>query len=229
MTMCSSKNLISFLILLCSYLGFSQASLTGYLQPQFSINYKVNNMYSQNFMLVNRTYVFTNDQLEFTGRQIDLAHFSRFIIKDNQSLALGIQYRFRNDFDGGENELRFSQQYNVTTQPQTVRFGHRFGSEQRIYTSFTVHRFRYRFALDFPLQGEKLDPGEPYFIGLFENLLSVAKGFRPQYDTRLTGHFGWQLGYNFKLQLGLEYRMEDFTAHIPQNILLLLTSAQLTL
>lgn len=106
---------------------------------------------------------------------MDLAHFSKLKIRDNQSIALGLQYRFRQNFENGENELRLTQQYNITNKPNAVRFGHRLRTEQRITNSLTTHRFRYRFALDFPLVGEKLDTGEPYFVGSFENLLSVAK------------------------------------------------------
>lgn len=207
----------------------AQGNLTGYWQPQFAINYDVNEVYSHNFSVANRNYIIDDSELLLKTRQIDLAHFSRFKTKDNQSIALGIQYRFRSNFDGGDNELRITQQFNVTSKPLSVRYGHRFRSEQRITESLTTHRFRYRFAMDFPLMGEKLDLGEPYFVGSFENLLSVAKGTSSQYDVRLSGQIGWQLDHGLKLQAGVEYRMEEFTSGLPQNVVFLLTSAQLSL
>ncbi len=207
----------------------SQENLTGYWQPQFAVNYQVVRSYSHNFSLANRNYIFDAEEFTIKARQLDIAHFSKLKIRDNQSIALGIQYRFRNIFEDKENELRLTQQYNFTIKPFTVRFGHRLRIEQRIKNTLTIHRFRYRFALDFPLVGEKLDAGEPYFVGSIENLLSVSKRNAPQYDTRLTGQVGWQLNGGIKFQMGMEYRMEDFSSSLPQNIFFLLTSAQLTL
>lgn len=220
---------IALFMLLFSCLLVAQENLTGYWQPQFSLDYNVTGTYSHNFSLVNRNYVFDEEQFLLKGRQLDLAHFSKLKTRDNQSFSLGIQYRFRNNFENKENELRLTQQYNFTNKPHTVRFGHRFRIEQRITKSLTTHRFRYRFALDFPLQGEKLDIGEPYFIGSFENLLSVSKRNAPQYDSRLTVQLGWQVGPSLKLQAGLEYRLEDYSSIFPQNVLFLLTTAQLSL
>ncbi|WP_067036562.1 DUF2490 domain-containing protein [Allomuricauda sp. CP2A] len=227
--MSSIKWYCFLVVVLCIQTIPAQDNLTGYWQPQFAINYDVGPLYSHNFSVANRNYVIDDSALQLSGRQLDIAHFSNFKIQDNQSIALGIQYRFRNVFEGRGDELRFTQQFNITKKPIDVRYGHRFRTEQRITKLLTVHRFRYRFAVDFPLKGEKLDIGEPYFVGSFENLLSVSKNASPQYDTRLTGQVGWQLQGGLKLQVGLEYRLEDYTSPLPQNVIFLLTSAQLSL
>lgn len=224
----STKWLIPLLILFGNMLS-AQKNLTAYWQPEVAVNYKINGFYSHNFSIANRNYAFSDESFRLKTRQIDVAHFSTWKTTDNQSIALGIQYRFRNNFEHKENELRFTQQYNITKSPNAIRFGHRLRSEQRITHSVTVFRFRYRFAMDFPLVGEKLDIGEPYFVSSIENLWSVANTSQPQYDIRLTSQIGWKLDKNFKLQLGLEYRMENYTVHVPQNLLFLYTSAQLSL
>ena len=220
---------IALILLLCNCWLAAQENLTGYWQPQFSLNYDVNGTYAHNFSLANRNYIFDKEQLLLKGRQLDLAHFSTLKIHDNQSIALGVQYRYRSNFENRGNELRFTQQYNVTHKPNVVRFGHRMRTEQRMTKSLTIHRFRYRFAMDFPLKGEKLDLGEPYFVGSFENLLSVSKSNAPQYDTRLSVQMGWQVGQSLKLQAGLEYRLEGYSSTLSQNVVFLLTTAQLSL
>ncbi|WP_228236342.1 DUF2490 domain-containing protein [Allomuricauda sp. M10] len=217
------------LFLLFVGMASAQENLTGYWEPKFSVNYKVTGLYSHNFSLSNRNYLLDDGQFTLQGRQLDLAHFSKLKVRDNQSISVGVQYRFRNNFEDGENELRFTQQYNFTYRPYTIRFGHRISAEQRITQSLTTHRFRYRIALDVPLQGEKLDPGEPYFVGSLENLWSVSKGNSPQYDTRISSQIGWLIGKDLTIQLGLEYRFEDFTAVSPKNVIFLLTGAQLAL
>lgn len=231
MTISSTSTLKGFLLitfLLVSTICTGQENFTTYLQPAIALNYNVTNIYSHNFSVQNRNYLYDNESVQFTVRQIDMVHFSNFKIKDNQSLALGILYRFRENFDGGANELRLTQQYNLHYKPNVVRYGHRLRTEQRITSLKTTHRYRYRFSLDLPLQGEKLDVGEPYFVGNFENLLSVAKEQRPQYDVRFTLNFGWKITEKTKFQIGSEYRFEDYSQNL-EHVLFLLSSLNISL
>lgn len=212
----------------CSALFYGQDRFTTYLQPQIAVNYKVSTFYSHNFGLENRNYLIEEGNTEFRVRHLHFSHFSNLQLKGDQSIAIGIQYRFRDWFDDGSNELRFTQQFNVTSRPQVVRFGHRFRTEQRITKNLTIHRFRYRFSIDFPLQGERLDVGEPYFVGNLESLLSLAKNAKPEYDKRLTIHLGWLLNEEIKFQFGMEYRIENFSADY-ENVLFALSSLNFSL
>jgi hypothetical protein len=229
MTTCFIKNFLFGFIFLGFNILVAQDNFTGYFQPQVAVNYKVSNNYKQNFSIAQRNYIFEDESSTFRTRQIDIVHFSNLKIRGNQSLALGIQYRFRQNFETSkQNELRLTQQYNITFKPRVVRFGHRLRSEQRITKELTIYRFRYRFSLDFPLQGEQLDIGETYFVGNIEALLSVANANVPEYDQRFTANFGWLLREKTRLQIGVEYRFEDYT-HQTENILFALTSLVLSL
>lgn len=220
-------NRLLIVFLFCFYLASiniarAQENLTGFWQPQMAINYNVNPTYSHNFSIAQRIFIYEDEGVTLNTRQLDLAHFSRLKTRDNQSVGLGVQYRFRNLFDkDSENELRFTQQFNITNKPRNIRFGHRLRTEQRVTRTRTIHRFRYRYALDFPLQGEQLDIGESYFIGTAESLLSIANTNLPQYDQRFTLHLGWLLNRYAKLQTGLEYRLEDYTQETEHLIFLL--------
>lgn len=231
MTMCSTNQLVSWglVLFLFSYVAQGQDNLTGYWQPQIGVNYKVSNNYSHNFSLAKRTFILRDSDTEFTIRQLDLAHFSNLRIRGNQSVGIGIQYRFRGLFDDtAENELRLIQQYNITKSNGGLRFGNRFRSEQRITNSLTIHRFRYRFALDFPLQGQSLDIGETYLVLSTESLLSVAKASLPEYDQRITANLGWVLDEKTKLQVGTEYRAENYTNE-TEHVFFFLTTLVLSL
>ncbi|UJH66159.1 DUF2490 domain-containing protein [Allomuricauda sp. SCSIO 65647] len=216
-----------FLFLGC-LLTQAQENFTGYFQPQVALNYDVTPFYSHNFSVQNRNYFYEDEESRLQVRQLDLSHFSNLKIRDNQSMAFGIMYRFRENFDDGPNELRFTQQYNITQKKFVVRYGHRFRTEQRITDVLTTHRFRYRFSIDFPLLGERIDIGEPYLVGNLETLLSLAKSQQPQYDQRLTLNLGWLLNKETKLQVGTEYRFEDFTAE-TENVLFFLTTLNFSL
>lgn len=203
-------------ILFCFPL-WSQEKFTGYLEPSIALNYKVATNYSHNFSIANRSYFFNENNYQFKARQIDVAHFSELKINTTQSIAFGIQYRFRDTFEPGkENELRLTQQYNNTFKSRSIRFGNRFRSEQRIQPSITTHRFRYRFAADLPLEGEKLDVGETYLVASTESLLSVAKATKPSYDQRFTTNIGYFLSEKTKIQVGIEYRLENYNQETEQ-------------
>ncbi len=225
--MCYTRLFWPLLFLGC-LLAQAQENFTGYLQPQVALNYDVTPFYSHNFSAQNRNYFYEDENSRLQVRQLDLSHFSNLKIRDNQSMALGVMYRFRENFDDGPNELRFTQQYNITQKKFVVRYGHRFRTEQRITDVMTTHRFRYRFSIDFPLLGERIDIGEPYLVGNLETLLSLARSQGPQYDQRLTLNLGWLLNKETKLQVGTEYRFEDFTVE-TENVLFLLTTLNFSL
>ncbi len=228
MTTYYTRNLCTLLVIsICSNVH-CQDDFTGYFEPDISLNYEVSKNYGHNFKVSQRSYLYEDD-FGFRARQLDFSHFSSLKIGFDQSIALGIQYRFREVFENNqENELRFTQQYNIKKQRGAVRFGNRLRFEQRINPSLTIHRFRYRFALDFPLHGEKLDIGEAYFIVSTESLVSVAKSKYPEYDQRVTVNVGWLLKEKTKIQTGLEYRVEDYT-NDSKNVLFATTSLVLNL
>ncbi len=220
--------ILALLFCLGSLCTTAQENLTSFWQSSAAVNYKVTKTYSHNFSLQNRNFIFNNEDLQLKVRQLDIGHFSNLSLQENQSVALGVLYRVREVFDGGGNELRFTQQYNLKHQAFVVRYGHRLRVQQRITRIRTTHRFRYRFSLDFPLQGEQLDIGEAYFVGNVEQLLSAAQQQKPQHDTRFTFQLGWQLTNKTKIQLGTEYRLEDYGQQL-EHVLFLLSSIHLSL
>ncbi|WP_157449653.1 DUF2490 domain-containing protein [Croceitalea dokdonensis] len=216
-------------LLLLAYTSvWGQENLTVYWQPSLALNYKVKKNYSHNFALINRNFTFKEASVTLDTRHVDIVHFSNLKIRENQSIAFGILYRFRDAFDDAGNELRLTQQFNLVQRPLVVRYGHRFRTEQRITNTNTIHRFRYRFTLDFPLRGEALDLGEPYLVGNIENLLSVGRQAKPEYDTRFTLNLGWKITDRAKFQIGAEYRLEDYAQNL-QHVCFLLTTLNYSL
>ena len=203
---------------------FSQSDFEGLGETSFAINTDINNNYKVNFAIRSRYYLYQEDNFSFENRQLDFVHFSTLNLDYNHSVSFGIQYRIRESIDGGSNELRLTQQFNYTKKNEALRFGHRIRFEQRILEDLTILRSRYRFALDFPLNGEKLDIGEAYFVGSIEALLSNSKNEQPELDHRTTTQFGWLVSEKLKLQFGMEYRFEAFNLSSDQK-LFLLTSA----
>lgn len=223
MTISYIRFYIFILVSFCWFSGNSQNDFTTFYEPLFAVNHKVSDSYKVNFATKSRSYLYRDNSFEFKVRQLEFIHFSTLSFNSNHSISGGIMYRFRETFDDKSNELRLTQQYNYAYRPHVIRFGHRFRTEQRIQDTKTIHRFRYRFTIDFPLQGEKLDIGEPYIVTNLESLLSVTKTSLPEFDQRFTSQIGWLWSKRLKLQAGLEYRFENYN-NATKEILLVLTS-----
>ncbi|RZV56086.1 MAG: DUF2490 domain-containing protein [Flavobacteriaceae bacterium] len=194
-------------------------------EPTFLINHGFSENYRANFGLTARHFMYRDNEIFFKNRQVQVSHFSTFTLSYDQSLSMGIMFRESNLFDDqANNEIRLTQQYNLTKRTFGIRFGHRIMNEQRLFRRNTTYRIRYRLALDSPLQGEKLDIGEAYIVVNTEFLLSLNKRSNPAMDNRITTQIGWQKSEVLKLQVGLQYRFDDLNQDI-QHKLLLLTSA----
>lgn len=198
----------------------AQEDLIVYWQPKIALNYKVSENYYHNFSISNRNFIY-RDEVDFSGRHLELSHFSKLKIRDNQSLSLGILWRCLEIFDDDSvNEIRLTEQYNINSRANVIRFGYRFRAEQRFNSIRNIYRFRNRIALDFPLQGETLDIGESYFLGSLENVLSVAQSLEPFHALRFRGGLGWQLSQKSKLQFVLQYRLNNLTRNAFHVLLL---------
>lgn len=226
--MCYIRNILCALACLIVLQLSAQSEFEGLGESSFAVNKQISSDYKINFSLRSRYYFYQDNGLNFNNRQIDLVHFSTLNLDYNHSLSMGVQYRIRESIDGESDELRLTQQFNYTKKDGALRYGHRLRFEQRILDQLTIFRGRYRFALDLPLNGEKLDVGEGYLVSSMEGLISVGKQIRPELDHRTTTQIGWLISETLKLQFGLEYRFEAFNIDTEEK-LFILTSAILKL
>lgn len=214
-----------FTILLFTFCdAFSQNSFSTLGESAFGINHKVSDKYSINFTGRSRYFLYKNEGLLYEQQLFDLYHFSTFNLTYSHKLSLGLFYRHRANTDIVNNEVRLMQQFNYVKQKLGVHYTHRFRAEQRFFEEITIFRQRYRFSVDFPLNGEKLDIGEGYFMGSIECLISLSTSLPPLTDLRTTAIIGWQVSKNLKLQTGLEHRLESFNQR-SFNLMFLLTTA----
>ena len=225
-TLCSKSLFI--LALFFSILGFGQNNFEAFNETEFAINHGVSDTYKMNFALSSRDYLYTNDEFRFKVRQVQIGHFSTYKLDLKNSISAGLMYRNRGLFEDSSNEIRVTQQYVYKTLMSTLRTGHRLRSEQRFFDHSTTFRFRYRFTIDIPLQGLKLDTGESFFVLSNEALWSLNKTAQPSVDFRISPEIGWQISDDFILALGLTYRLENINTTLG-HVLFFNTSAALKL
>lgn len=127
------------------------------------------------------------------------------------NLAAGYLIGWRNlDAEATDLEHRLLQQLTLTQSLAKYRLRWRLRSEQRFFRQNdfqVVHRLRSRLGLDFPLQGERLDPGEPY-LHLNAEWLVNPESAQPAYysERRFYSGLGWRLRSGLRLENGMEWR-----------------------
>ena len=214
------KNFFSIvLVALGTTILFGQNKFNGFYEPYIKLDYDVSKNFSQEFILEERTIWYDDESFKFDVKQIDLAHFSKLKLSDRNAVAVGIQYRFRENFDKDkENELRFTEEYTYTTKPKATEYEHRVRAEQRITSSETSHRFRYNFAVNRSFNGTEIKKGNAYIIGDLETLLTVAKTSKPEYEQRIGAGVGFAVSDLMKIELVAEYRLSDFTQNLVHEL-----------
>lgn len=222
-----TRGLIALSALLFFNHSLAQEKFRSYWEPEIEISYAIAPLYSHKFSIEKRSLIY-EDILLFDIAQFDLSHFSEYKLLDNQSVALGLMYRTRAPFGKEQDEFRLTEQYSLTATTMNFRLGHRFRLEHRFSGKPVVHRLRYRLAIDFPIQGTRLDVGEPFFTGSWENLLSLANTEKPSYEQRYTVALGFLVNKKLTLTGGLEYRLDDYT-RTAQHTIFVLSSASISL
>ena len=228
-TFCTRSGFTLLGLLFVSLTLYGQSTFDGYMQSQFVLDYKVLPLYSHtNGVELQNTFVTENESF-WRVQQIDVYHFSQLKILDNQSIAVGLQYRIEETFVPEiDDEFRLTEQYNYNRRGTYFRHGHRVRVEQQFKEDVTEHRFRYRYTMDIPIKGIQLDLNELYVAMATESLLEVVKGDHSEYDQRIYLDAGLFLNKTIGFEFGLEYRFEDYT-HTPTHTLIINSSVNISL
>ena len=168
----------------------------------------------------------TSDRVSYTAKQAmfnDTNHLGKetfltylepqfrlpYSLSTRLKLGGGYYYRWSEPLlDGNNFEHRFLQQLGFVSFIGDRRIAHRVRIEQRIRSSSYQNRLRYRLSYDFPLEGERLDPGENYII-LKNESMTAFNANEADAENRLTSGLGWYLNNRYKFELNLQYRTQD--------------------
>jgi len=206
-----TKKLLLTILILHTFLFISATrsySIDRGLSPEISLNYKLNDKYSFNGKTESFHFYQASEETnlwnDFVLDGIDFQLFVNRRINPFQSAALGYQYSYD---PSGVGSNRLIQQYSFVTSPGIARFGHRLRSDQTFHPEDPLRlRFRYRFSLELPLQGEVIDPTEFYLVASDELIYNTQDSQR-SYENRLVGSLGYVLSNkNHRIQLGFDYR-----------------------
>ena len=208
----SSKNLVLFVFL--AFMAFStkaQDNFSSFLEPEISVNWNRPNRWSFNFAFGNRDILYENEETQFTVQHVEVTHFTSYEVGFYGKVSLGLRYRFREMFDdSNHNEVRIIQQYARERNYNRIAMAHRFRLEERLRDR-TTFRNRYRLSVEFPLNGDRVDKNEFFLVTETEALWSLGKYEIPSFEQRFRVSLGQAISKDAKLQLGTEYRLDDYT------------------
>lgn len=208
------KKLIVFftLILVVGSLSAQQNQIffTG-IFPEVSLTKKVSDRIKLNFKVENQEIIFNNQDAQsenpqFTHYRTDLMMFFDRSIRPGVSVALGVFHRFQENEDGN----RIIQQLAILQRMRNLRINHRMRTDQTFTRNNDLEvRFRYRFSMEIPLEGDEVDPKEFYLV-LSEEPIFSYKGGDFEIENRTAIALGKLLNSQEKLEWALDYRTDGY-------------------
>ncbi|WP_203256884.1 DUF2490 domain-containing protein [Hyunsoonleella ulvae] len=177
--------------------------------PNLNIGFKLYNGWTLNSRVEARQ-VFSEgnfNKSEILGSKYLFTDVTNFVSKKiyNKSFGGGYLTRFGRDIV----MHRFIQQYLYIREYSTFKLSHRLRADQ----SFEVQnkpefRFRYRIALEKPINGQTLNLNEFYFKLNNEYLNKFKEGY--DIEVRIVPLLGYTLSEKERLEFGLDYRVAAF-------------------
>jgi len=176
--------------------------------PEFSYTWSTSDRVSYNTKLA----IFTDlNQMDTKAAlaYIEPQFIMTYSVSTRFKLGGGYYYRWSDPLlDGYNYEHRFLQQLGFVSFIGDRRIAHRVRLEQRVRSSSYQNRLRYRLSYDFPLEGERLDPGENYII-LKNESMTAFNAEEADAENRLTAGLGWYFNNQYKFEVNLQYRTQD--------------------
>ena len=195
------------------------------IEPEFAVGIGTEGRWAYSFAISHRDIIYAEDEFVFEPQHIELAHSTAYALAENHAVSLGLKYRFEELYDETEtNEIRLIEEYENSGMINSVEREHRVRFEQRFRES-TTFRARYRFALEFPLNGSE---GDLALGANTETLWSFGQEHEPELDQRLELTIAKGLSDNSAITFGFQYRYEDYT-HNPVSNLFFISGFKLSL
>jgi len=191
----------------------AQENFSMLIDPDFSVNIDTQSRWSYNFNISNRDLIYDDGAYDFEAQHLQLSHFTSYEVGFYSKLSLGVRYRFKEMFEkDDQDEVRIVQQFGHSRKFNLLKIAHRARFEQRL-REITTYRTRYRFSVELPLSGQRVDPSEFFIIANTEALFSVGKEEQPKLEQRFSIALGNDIWEKTKATLGLQYRYEDYTGN----------------
>lgn len=199
----------NFLILL-PLVMFSQSDYRAGLLPQITLMHTVNTNWLLVFSAETRQIVYQGLfkdglQYEYENERTDITGIINYRFTPNFSGGMGYMHRF----EGGRQIFRTLQQIAFNGNWSGLIYAHRLRTDQTFSENEAPEfRLRYRFGLEIPLNGARLDDKEFYIRTNNEHIASI-QSTEFAYEIRLLGMLGYRFSKNLRIESGIDYRVNE--------------------
>lgn len=209
---------LCILLIALSVNALAQSSFTGgaHLEIKSSINFS--KVWKLDARLGSRTLFFEGGPQQTTQTFINYERTELEMVltgKSSSSLSLGGGYLIRNQ--NGNIKNRFIQQLAVANKYGDLKVGHRFRLDETFQKNkATLYRFRYRVGIEKSLSSIR---NNTYLFFNNEYIPSVQKS-DAQLEVRLLPGFGYQVDDWNKLEVGVDFRIEELFSRKHKQVYL---------
>lgn len=222
-----SRYVLLCIVLLITSITSAQENFSGLINPSVSVNIKNETPWSYSFGISNRDIIYQNTQNDFQPLFLEFSHYTSRQIGFNSKISAGLRYRINRLFEDEKNETRLIEQYAFAKKYEKIKIAHRLRLAQRLREK-TTFRTRYRFLVEIPLNGNRIDAKELGLVTSLEGVWEFGSKETPNFGVRYSNYLGYRILQNTILNLGFEYRYRDFTQN-PYTQLFLVSALKISL
>lgn len=186
--------------------------------PSFNLNNKLKNNWSLNYKLESRQ-LFQRGEINGVSEKkyayllTDVSVVAAKKIGLNSKIAAGYLLRFEQD----DIYHRLMQQYILVQKMAGFRLAHRFLIDQTFSEAEKMElRLRYRISTEIPLNGKSVDAGE-FYIKLNNEYVNSFQASEYDLEIRVVPLIGYDIKENFKIETGMDYRVDSFINSISDQ------------
>ena len=209
-----------FLTIAFSVSVLAQHSYTGGVQTEIKPTISFKKDWTLNNKITTRTLLFEGSADEAL-RGISVFERSELEMILTKGLSetndVGFGYLIRDE--EGDFKQRLIQQFAISKKATSFKYGHRFRFDETFQKNTDIiYRFRYRFNIEKTLS--KKDNRKTYFFASNE-YLPTLQGDDLTMEMRGFPGIGFQLNDKQKIEVGLDYRIEQLFTHSHKQLFLL--------
>lgn len=219
-------------VLLAFPLALQAQTTPLFAEPSINVGFGLASRWSANTALVWRQQLGSFQESRYQGFSqtdvIELQLFVNYQLLGSRRIAFGYLYGAEEPFlNQNTHEHRLMQQFSFRL-GNAFSWMNRVRIEQRISEGQFRNRLRYRFNVERPLSGAKIDAGEFYAVAGNELLYTFT--FQPgedRFDNRLGAGLGYLFKNGHKLQMEFQHRWQRIGSAGQNHALHILMAVQL--
>lgn len=206
------SHVLIIIMLAISSVSIAQRVNTYGVLPTYNIKTKLPKDWSANLKIESRQELF-QENWDYSYQLTEVSLGAAKKIGSKTKVAAG----YLISMDNESTDHRLFQQFCYTKKYHSFRLSHRFQTDQTfVKNSSNKYRLRYKISGEIPLSGISIDPKE-FYLKIGNEYLNRLKDKEYDLEIRTSGFVGFTASPKYKIELGIDYRLDSFIHEDPRN------------